>query len=181
MDFSLLGWPEDGPTLELDWRSFSYAGKFAMSGTGKAVATDDETVLGALAFSEDRTDPNRAGIRYVTVREDVRGRAIGARVTAFAVDRIRSRYAAVRIGANNPYSYEAFYKAGFGYTGERSGLAELMLEVPSERPPRRYQRGHARYLDRDLDDDLRGFAADRVDATPPPMVDVPAPDPDGEN
>lgn len=37
MDHELLGWPEDGPTLRLDYRAFSYAGKFATSGTGVAV------------------------------------------------------------------------------------------------------------------------------------------------
>lgn len=181
MDFSIRGWPEEGPTIELDWRSFSYAGKFVMSNTGKAVVTRDGTILGALSFSEDRTDSNRAWIRYVTVRDDVRGRGIGARLTAFGVARLRSRYDRIRIGANNPYSYEAFYKAGFGYTGERSGLAELVLEVPSERPPRRYQRGHARYLQRDLEPEVRDFAIGRIDGGPPPLVEVPATGSDGEH
>jgi GNAT superfamily N-acetyltransferase len=40
MEFALLGWPEDGPTLRLDYRRFSYAGKFVMSTTGKAVVRD---------------------------------------------------------------------------------------------------------------------------------------------
>ena len=37
MELSLLGWPDDGPTLRLDFRTFRYAGKFVMSNTGKAV------------------------------------------------------------------------------------------------------------------------------------------------
>jgi len=37
MQFAVLGWPEDGPTLRLDFRRFRYAGKFVMSNTGKAV------------------------------------------------------------------------------------------------------------------------------------------------
>ena len=38
MRFELVGWPADGPKLALDYRAFSYAGKFVMSNTGKAVA-----------------------------------------------------------------------------------------------------------------------------------------------
>ena len=37
MEYVLLGWPPDGPTLRLDHRRFAYAGKFVMSTTGKAV------------------------------------------------------------------------------------------------------------------------------------------------
>ena len=38
MEYVVLGWPSDGPTLRLDYRQFAYAGKFVMSNTGKAVA-----------------------------------------------------------------------------------------------------------------------------------------------
>ncbi|ERH03826.1 MAG: hypothetical protein J07HR59_00951, partial [Halorubrum sp. J07HR59] len=37
MEFTVLGWPPEAPTLRLDFRTFAYAGKFVMSTTGKAV------------------------------------------------------------------------------------------------------------------------------------------------
>jgi hypothetical protein len=40
MDFALLGWPPDGPTLRLDYRRFAYAGKFVLESTGKAVVRE---------------------------------------------------------------------------------------------------------------------------------------------
>ena len=84
MERLVLGWPSDGPTLRLDHRRFSYAGKFVMSNTGKAVVRDpgaatdreyDDAVLAAVAFNEDRTDPATMWLRYVTVRGDRRGRS----------------------------------------------------------------------------------------------------------
>ena len=86
MEWRLLGWPPDGPTLRLDHRRFSYAGKFVMTATGKAVlwnptaASDreyDDAVLAAVAFNADRTAPETLWLRYVTVRDDRRGEASG--------------------------------------------------------------------------------------------------------
>jgi GNAT superfamily N-acetyltransferase len=37
MDHELLGWPEDEPAIRLDYRAFSYAGKFATGNAGVAV------------------------------------------------------------------------------------------------------------------------------------------------
>jgi len=37
MEFALLGWAEADPTVRLDYRRFSYAGKFVTGGTGIAV------------------------------------------------------------------------------------------------------------------------------------------------
>ena len=37
MEFALLGWAEADPTVRLDYRRFSYAGKFVTGGTGVAV------------------------------------------------------------------------------------------------------------------------------------------------
>ncbi len=56
MNHELLGWPPNGPTLRLEHQRFSYAGKFVMSNTGKAVARDNENIVTAVAFDEDRTD-----------------------------------------------------------------------------------------------------------------------------
>lgn len=160
MEFELLGWPPDGPTLRLDHREFAYAGKFVMSATGKAVAREVE-VVGAVAFSEDRTDPSRLRLRYVTVRGDRRGEGIGPRLLRFTAERARERgYADVRIAVNNPFAYEACYRGGFVFTGTETGLAELVLAYRPERgrtgetPPAegadRYQEGLDRYRARDL-------------------------------
>jgi GNAT superfamily N-acetyltransferase len=170
MEFTLLGWPGSGPTLRLDFREFSYAGKFVMSNTGKAVVRDpdaprpdppdaevpvaegvelgsdadpfDRDVLAAAAFNEDRTDPGVLWIRYITVRHDRRGEDLGARLAAVVADRAESRgYRRLRIAVNNPYAYHALYKAGFVYTGRETGLAELVLERPGERDMASYQTG----------------------------------------
>jgi len=41
MQFALLGWPADEPRLRLDYRRFSYAGKFVTGNTGIAVVRGD--------------------------------------------------------------------------------------------------------------------------------------------
>ena len=151
MEFELLGWPPDGPTLRLDWRRFSYAGKFVMSTTGKAVAREAEDVVGAVAFNEDRTDPDTLWFRYVTVREDCRGDGIGPKLLEFTLDHAREReYDRVKIAVNNPFAYEACYRAGFEFTGETTGIAELVLAWPSAREREPYQAGLDLFRERDL-------------------------------
>jgi GNAT superfamily N-acetyltransferase len=189
MKFAVVGWPPDGPALGLDHERFAYAGKFVMTATGKAVAVTDGTaldfpdprsgtaegVLAAVAFNEDRTDPDALWLRYVTTRRDCRGEGIGPRLVAFATARARERgYERVRIAVNNPYSYEALSKAGFGYVGRETGLAELVMEHPSDRD--RYREGLAAFADRDLTPSEREFLAARRERGPPPTVDPPAAD-----
>ncbi|MFB6155194.1 MAG: GNAT family N-acetyltransferase [Haloferacaceae archaeon] len=201
MEFVVLGWPADEVTLRLDYRRFSYAGKFVMTNTGKAVVRDpgaavdppdtgtippsttaagdayDTDVLAAVAFNEDRTDPGTVWFRYVTVREDRRGEGLGPRLLAYLAARVEDRgYDRLRIAVNNPFAYEACYKVGFGYTGERTGLAELVLErpAPGERDPARYRAGLAVYRERDPDDPEASFLAARTDASPPARVDTSA-------
>jgi len=167
MEFALLGWPDDGPTLRLDYREFAYAGKFVMSNTGKAVAREEGEVVAALSFNADRTDDDRGWIRYVTVRGDRRGEGVGPRLVAFATDRLHERFEAVRIAVNNPYAYEALHKAGFGWTGAETGMAELVLEHPGD--PDRYADGLARYAERDdLSAEERAFVAER-EGSPAPL------------
>ncbi len=238
----LLGWPPEGPTLRLDHRRFSYAGKFVMSNTGKAIVpsaggtssgdrarglfddgvsgkddpglpggddaglpggddaglpggddagyhggVDDtdrdrsDDVLAVVSFNEDRTDPETLWIRYVSVREDHRGEGLAPRLCRFVVERASERdYARVRIAVNNPFAYEALYRAGFSYTGAETGLAELVLERPTvgpvERSTERYQAGLDRYRehDRDRDRDLSAeewaFLARNQDAGPPDLL-----------
>ena len=98
MEVVVLGWPPDGPTLRLDHRRYSYAGKFVMTTTGKAVFRDpsagsdreyDDDVVAAVAFDADRTDPDTLWLRYVTVCDDRRGEGLGPRLCAFVVERRR--------------------------------------------------------------------------------------------
>ncbi len=210
----MLGWPEDGPTLTLDWRAFSYAGKFVMSSTGKAVArtgeasgppvTDDgeaaDDVVAAAAFNEDRTDAGTCWIRYITVREDRRGDGIGPDLAAFVAARARERgYDRARIAVNNPFAYQALYRAGFHFTGEETGVAELVLdrplaggggtgepasgpaEPPGDRSRATYQAGLDVYRERgrseagpDLSDAEREFLTEKEGEDPPDPVDPPA-------
>jgi GNAT superfamily N-acetyltransferase len=174
----VLGWhpteaDEAGPTLRLDWRRFSYAGKFVMSNTGKAVLREgdpgdgafDESVVAAVAFNADRTDAATLWLRYVTVREDRRGEGLGPRLCDAVVRRALDRgYEQVRIAVNNPFAYEALYKAGFGFTGRETGIAELVLERPSPADgdrARRYRDGLDRFRERDGSAAERRFLAGR--------------------
>ena len=198
MEYALLGWPPDGPTLRLDHRRFAYAGKFVMSTTGKAVVRREEAdsesdddravapdgvaydldVVAALAFDTDHTDDRTLRYRYITVRSDLRGEGLGPRLAAFVAPQAADRgYGRVAIAVNNPFAYEAMYKAGFVWTGRESGLAELVLERPArlpddESPPdaETYQSGLDRYRERDLDDPEASFLAARVDADPPDRI-----------
>jgi len=213
MRFELVGWPEDGVKLALDYRAFSYAGKFVVTNTGKAVAlapidadtnpesepgdggdsdgdgdprpppaTDvegvvdpDGHVLGAIAFNADRTDPDTWWLRYVTVRGDRRGEGIGPRLVAFTTDRLRERgVERVRIAVNNPYAYEALYRAGFAFTGEETGIAELVLSFPATDDSREtYQTGLDLFRERGPDADERAFLDRKSGADPPDLVDSP--------
>lgn len=175
MEFELLGWPSDGPTLELDWRSFAYAGKFVVSGTGKAVVRDDGAVVGALAFDEDRTDAAVLVFRYVTVRDDRQGEGIGSALLAFGRERALEReYERVRIAVNNPAAYVACYRAGFAFSGRTTGVAELVLEWPAPSDGPGFENGLRRFADRDLDDERRRHLERRLERGPPDVVPVPS-------
>ncbi|WP_276300924.1 GNAT family N-acetyltransferase [Halorussus lipolyticus] len=207
MEYAVLGWPDEDPKLRLDYREFSYAGKFVMSNTGKAVVRDhergvsdedgalgadgtdrhgadtpeerdwirDSRIVAAVAFNEDRTDSATAWLRYVTVRDDRRGAGLGARLTRFATARLRERgYERVKIAVNNPFAYHALYKAGFGYTAEETGIAELVLARPGDRSPDRYREGLAAYREREgLSQAEREFLSAKAGADPPDVVPVP--------
>ncbi|WP_135534210.1 GNAT family N-acetyltransferase [Halostella pelagica] len=162
MDAELLGWPLDGPTLRLDHERFSYAGKFVMSNTGKAVIREGDDIVAAAAFNEDRTDDGALWIRYITARNDRRGEGLGPHLAEFVAERASERgYERVRIAVNNPFAFEALYKAGFGYTGETTGIAELVLERPGDRSGERYRAGLTEFRGREnLSDAERAFLAD---------------------
>jgi hypothetical protein len=194
MEFDVLGWPSDGPTIRLDYRRFAYAGKFTMSNTGKAVvrsvgrenqpiAKDDEyatDVVAALAFNADRTDDGTLWYRYVTVRNDTKGQRLGPRLARFVASKAAKRgYDRLRIGVNNPFAYEAMYRAGFVWTGRETGVAELVLERPADAvatrnaDPETYQAGLDRYRERDLGDPEASFLTDRDGGEPPEPIPGP--------
>lgn len=174
MEYALVGWPADGPTLNLDHERFAYAGKFVISSTGKAVVRADDTTVGAAAFDADRTDENCLRVRYVTVREDRRGEGIGPRLLRFVVVRAHERgYDEVKAGVNNPLAYVAFYKAGLAYTGKQTGLAELVVSTTADRDADRYRTGLSAYRERDLSDPENAFLESHEDNDPPSVVDAP--------
>jgi len=174
VEHELLGWPPDGPQLRLDHERFSYAGKFVMTNTGKAVARDataDEPIVAAVAFNEDRTDAETLWLRYVTVAADRRGEGVGPALLGYVRDQAIERgYGQLRIAVNNPFAYEACYRAGFEYTGRQTGIAELRLEYDpdSGSPSReRYQSGLDLFRDRELSAEEATFLESRSGHGPP--------------
>ena len=216
MEFALLGWAEADPTLRLDYRRFSYAGKFVTGGTGVAVirgdaaarasetadtntssngtATDPESlaslpdgvaesefadgVLAAITFSPDRTDPSTLKIRYLTVRDDLRGdgQQLGPQLVAFLTSKAAAAgYDRIAIAVNNAFSYHALYKAGFTYTDRETGLAELVLDRPIGEPAVASQSGYQRGLDvfrerEGLSTAETEFLGDHSDVSPPGLL-----------
>lgn len=165
MYFACLGSEADGPTLRLDHERFAYAGKFVMSNSGKTVARDDGEVLGAVAFSADKSDPTTVHLRYVTVREDRRGEGIGPRLLRFTAECLD--YERVVIAVNNPIAYEACHRAGFAYTGDQPGIAELRLVYdPDNRDTARYAEGFDVFRERDLPPEQERICADYGDELP---------------
>ncbi|MHB9285804.1 GNAT family N-acetyltransferase [Halobacteriales archaeon Cl-PHB] len=169
MEFAVLGWGPDGPTLGLDHEVFAYAGKFVMSQTGKAVARDGEELVGAVATSPDRTDESTLRIRYVTVRKDRRGEEIGPRLLRFVAEAaLDEGYEDVCIAVNNPFAFEAASKAGYHYTGEETGVAELVMAFgPEDRSAAAYRAGLDVYRERDLSTREVEFLASREGSDPP--------------
>ena len=173
MEFALLGWPEDAHPLYLDHEQFAYAGKFVMTSTGKAVVGDDGPVAAA-AFDEDRTDPATLVVRYVTVRRDRKGERLGSRLLRFVRERATERgYDRLTINVNNPYSYQAAYRAGFAFTGEEGGIAELTLEWPGDRSTEWYRSGLAVFEQRELTSAEEAFLAEKRAGGPPAVVESP--------
>ncbi|MHC3437664.1 GNAT family N-acetyltransferase [Natrialbaceae archaeon A-gly3] len=187
MHYEIRGWPPDGPKLPLDHERFSYAGKFVMTNTGKAVAREDGKegedergdgeIVAAVAFNEDRTDPSTLWLRYVTVARDRRGEGIGPRLLALVRDRALERgYDRLQIAVNNPYAYEALHRVGFAYTGETTGIAELVLAYDPDCTgcvdDRRYRSGLEEFLERDLSDGEQRFLEVKLESGPPAVDDA---------
>lgn len=196
MEYVLLGWAPDGPRLRLDHRQFAYAGKFARPDTGTAVVREDpaptggagppdpgepsanqvdpESVLGALSFSPSREDASLLWFRYLDVRADRRGEQLGPRLCRFVLERAYDRgIDEARIAVNNPFAYHALHRAGFGWTGETAGMAELVLSTGASRDRERYQAGLDEFRERDTPAVVASFLAANRDEDPPSPVTSP--------
>jgi len=156
---------------------------------GAGDADFDESVVAAVSFSPDRTDPTCCRLRYVTVHAARRGEGIGPVLVSRTVRWLADAgYDRVRIAVNNPFAYEALYKCGFAYTGEQTGLAELELARPAatvaatRADAGRYRAGLRQFCDDDTErsDAERTFLRSRLDdtdpATPPALGRVGARD-----
>ena len=160
-EHEIVGWSD--AALELDEDEFAYAGKFRVP-SGKAVTRDEDEdgIVAALSFSQDRADDSAVRVRYFTVRSDIRGEGVGSELLEHAADRLLERYQAVRISVNNPFSYAAARKAGFGWTGEETGIAELVMERPCE-GDERHEQALRLLAERDLSDDEQEFVHRKLD------------------
>jgi GNAT superfamily N-acetyltransferase len=154
-------------TLELDENEFAYAGKFRVPG-GKAVTrSEDGSIVAALSFSPDRAEDEAVRVRYITVRSDLRGEGVGSDLLEHAADCLLGRYEAVRISVNNPFSYGAARKAGFVWTGEETGLAELVMEktrpLDGDEAAERHEGALRLLRERDLSDDEEEYLREKLD------------------
>ena len=177
MAIRLLGDPDGGPPVLLNHSRFSYAGKFVMSSYGKALFVREVGIQGAIAFNRDRTTSTTVWFRYLTVREGSRGAGIGARLADGAARRLQRAGAdEIRIAVNNPFAYYACYKAGFGFTGEETGIAELVLTCPGDRSRDMYRRGLVAYRDRvGLSEREQAFLDEKFDSGPPEPIETSIP------
>jgi GNAT superfamily N-acetyltransferase len=136
----------------------------------------DDPVVAAVACNADRTDESVVWLRYVTVRRDRRGEGIAPRLTRFVAARAPERFETARIAVNNVFSYHALWKAGFADTGRETGLAERVLERPTDAAApsdaAQYRAGLRSFDERDLSDGEAAFLARKRDADPPERVSV---------
>ena len=171
----LLGWPDDDPRLALDHERFAYAGHFRTGRAGAAVTRAAGDVVAAVAFSPDRTDDATLRLRYVTVRDDRRGERLGPRLCAFVARRGREAgFDRTLVAVNNPFAFVALYRAGFGATGEQTGVAERVLARPDPtgRDPAAFDAGLAAYGERDLPDAAAAYVTRWRGRGPPARVDA---------
>jgi hypothetical protein len=129
----------------------------------------------ALAIAEafETVDPAIVDeARSLADEEEIRGENLAA-LLAFVAARAADRgFETVRIAVNNPFAYEALYRAGFAFTGEETGIAELVLAYP---PPGRsretYQAGLDLFRARGPDADERSFLDRKGGQDPPEVID----------
>jgi len=77
----------------------------------------------------------------------------------------------VKIAVNNPFAYEACYRAGFAFTGETTGIAELVLAwtpgSDADEDSDSYGDGLDRFRERDLSEEEVAFLAERAQCLSP--------------
>ena len=110
-----------------------------------------DEIIAAAAFNQDYSTPACARVRYVTVREDRRGEGIGPQLLEWTAEQLQGQFESVAIAVNNPIAYQACHRAGFVWTGEETGIAELRMRyAPEVTDPKRYQDGLAVFQGREL-------------------------------
>ena len=133
---------EQAPALVLPHADFAYAGQYRMRRYGKAVLTrqpsrptQPESIIAAVSTDRHRRHRDRLVVRTVDVRRELRGRGWGPSllVSLLPVAQ-RAGYRTIQIHVNNPFAYIAVSKAGFAWAGRSTGLAELVMTRPTDRP-----------------------------------------------
>lgn len=159
-----MGYPGEDVSIDLSHEDFSYAGKFGVGDTGKSVAREDGEILGVVAFDRDRTDGDVMKIRCIEVKAGRRGEGIGSKLARFTTSRLLGEGVdRVEIAVNNPYSFHAMYKAGFRYTGNRSGLREFVMSYPGY-DTAGYGEGMQEFLEiDDISEEERDFVEQRLE------------------
>lgn len=171
MYIEFRGSPEGGPQVDVDHTRFRYAGKFNMTTTGKALLIKDETWIAIASFNRDRTCEDRVWLRYITVRDDHQQAGIGPRFLRSITKELREHASSVRIAVNNPYAYQAAYKSGFVFTGEQTGIAEVILEYPEIWTLHAYEAGLTEFTNREgLSEQEREFVSEKRHGPPPPVI-----------
>jgi GNAT superfamily N-acetyltransferase len=179
VEYVLLAGPTGDATLDLDHRQFRLAGDFVQS-RGVAVVREPSgdggvATVAATGFDPDRSTSDTVRIRAITVRDDHHGEGIGARLAAFTRAALRERgWARVLIAVATPVAYHALHKAGFGDTGETTGLRERVLSHPPPTDPVPYATGLRWYLDHDPSSAECAFIAGRTEGGPPNPVSIPS-------
>ena len=173
MEYAVISFPGEEHHLALDYREFPYAGKFVSNNLGVAVAREEGELLAVASFNEDRSAGDTARIRTISVRTDRQGEGIGTDLLAGLQRWLRDRgFERIRMAVNNPHAFQAAYKAGFCYTGEQSGLSELVMELPGMRSVAAYRAGMALFDDL-VPEDMQTYVDEREHGDPPPMASSP--------
>ncbi len=141
-----------------------------MTTTGKAILIDNSEFIAVISFSEDRTDANAVWLRYLSVRDDYQNEGIGPRLLRSVTRYLLGDATTVRIAVNNPFAYVAAHKAGFVFTGDTTGLAELILEYPSVYVQLDYMAGLAEFREADHISSEEVQYIERKQNSPPPRI-----------
>jgi len=162
---------EEATSIVLPQEEFAYAGQYRMKRYGKAVLTrrpDRPTaaaaIIAALSTDRHRIQENRLVVRTIDVRREARGNGWGPLLLRSVLPAVATAgFETIQINVNNPFAYIAACKAGFGWTGRTTGLAELIMTRPTDRPSRwsrgRFIAGLSLYRRRRLDTASRGLIA----------------------